>query len=267
MDLCAYCAHDVGVGCCSSSRYVEILEVLGRPPLTYIAVFLSAARTKLAIPVQSLFLLLNGVGILTSIVYDVKTPDLYENNAHHKIGWAVTWIAMVWVLLSLLNSFSLRKSQTTTDTLSSDQMTSQAMAEYQRLQDYQAQSCRWSDDSGHGTERSSASLCFDSRSTSQDDIHQKYEPPQTPEDEEHDNYDEHDDREQQGLINHSAIDRMLSRRVPRISSARISTGLNIIRVVLERCQPILAFLAICTGAVTWGGLFVSFVIPTLHPCY
>jgi len=67
---------------------------------------LSIARSRLAVPTQLLFLALNGCGIFFGIFYNVDTPDLYANNAHHKIGWIATWVMTAQVAMSLLFAFS-----------------------------------------------------------------------------------------------------------------------------------------------------------------
>lgn len=90
---------------------------------------ISAARSRLAIPVQFAFLVVNGLGIFTSIVYDTNTPDLYPNNSHHKIGWAITWIAVVWILLGFVNFFNLSKRSPASE----HSVTSENLAQYQQL--------------------------------------------------------------------------------------------------------------------------------------
>ncbi|GAB7337352.1 hypothetical protein MBLNU457_g2702t3 [Dothideomycetes sp. NU457] len=216
-----------------------------------VAVMISAARSRLAIPVQFAFLAVNGLGIFTSIVYDSNTPDFYPNNSHHKIGWAITWIAVVWILLGFVTFFSNDKRSPA----SNHAITSQNLAQYQQLNNYGLrEDYRFSRDSGQGTESSSATLCSPSRANSADSI-QKPESPFEPSDEHHDQ-DEHDDNaETHGFISNSRVDRFLSSRIPRLSAGRTLTAIKIIYVVLERFQPILGFLAICTGFITWWGIF------------
>lgn len=54
------------------------------------SVMLSIGRSRLTLPMQAAFPFTNTFGILVSIIYNHKTPDMYENNSHHKIGWAIT---------------------------------------------------------------------------------------------------------------------------------------------------------------------------------
>ena len=217
---------------------------------------LSAARSRLAIPSQFVFLVVNGIGILTSVVYDASTPDLYANNAHHKIGWAVTWIAVVWVLLGLFNYYVQRLQKAAHTEFSTNDTASQTVAHYRRLQDYNLrQDCRWSDDSGHGTERNSTSICADSRSPSSEEIYHKPEQPQQPYLEDNDDEDDQGHAERRGFLDKSSMDRLFPIRISQALSDRASTAIDITYVVLERFQVILGFLAITTGLITWTGLF------------
>lgn len=51
---------------------------------------LSLARSRYRLTAQLVFLAVNGGGVLLGTVYNANTPDLYPNNAHHKLGWIVT---------------------------------------------------------------------------------------------------------------------------------------------------------------------------------
>ncbi|TKX24651.1 hypothetical protein C1H76_3260 [Elsinoe australis] len=223
-----------------------------------LAVFMGTAKSRLAIPVQFLFLLVNAVGLLTSVVYDAKTPDLYSNNSHHKIGWAVTWIAVVWVLLGLLNLFNQRK-QIRSHTTSGLPITSQTMAQYEQLNSHDFHhDYRYSRDSGHGTERGSSSLSGPTRTNSAEDVLQKPEPhlPSFP-DSEHEDEEDPADHEANPFLNNSTVDRFVTKRLRLLDlkSARLRTAINFTYLVLERFQVMLAFLALTTGFVTWVGIF------------
>ncbi|MEJ1619737.1 DUF2427 domain-containing protein, partial [Escherichia coli] len=62
----------------------------------------SVARSRFALPSQFVFLVCNALGLLIGIIYNSQTPDLYENNAHHKIGWIATWVISAQVVMSLI---------------------------------------------------------------------------------------------------------------------------------------------------------------------
>src|ERR1700744_1641964 len=71
----------------------------------------SIARSRYALPVQFLFLAVNGLGLLFGIVYNINTPDLYVHNAHHRIGWIATWMGTALVITNLLFTYSRRSKQ------------------------------------------------------------------------------------------------------------------------------------------------------------
>lgn len=63
---------------------------------------LSIARSRYTLLTQIVFLILNTISVLLAIVYNRKTPDLYPNNAHHKIGWIITCVACAHVSVGLI---------------------------------------------------------------------------------------------------------------------------------------------------------------------
>jgi hypothetical protein len=207
-----------------------------------IAVMFSIARSsRFTTPIQFAFLAVNGLGLFTSIVYNAKTPDFYPYNAHHKLGWAVSWIATAWLLLTFLNLYMARYEKIK----ERHAMTTDNIAQYDRLQ---GQDHRWSRDSGHD----SATLCSGSRSLSSDSVPlHKLELPEEG--------DEDDGFEEQGFIKKNSVNRFLSRsrRVPRISSGRAVTAFKVVFILIERCMPILGFASLISGGVVYGGLYVS----------
>lgn len=70
------------------------------------AVMLSLARSQYTLPAQSVFLSSNAVGVVLAIIYNANTPDLYPNNAHHKIGWMITAVAAAEVVIGLVGRVS-----------------------------------------------------------------------------------------------------------------------------------------------------------------
>jgi hypothetical protein len=202
-----------------------------------IAVMFSIARSqRFTIPAQLAFLAVNGLGLFTSIIYNAKTPDFYPYNAHHKMGWAVCWIATAWLLMTFLTLYMARYEKTK----ERHAMTTDNIAQYDRLQ---GQDHRWSRDSGHD----SATLCSGSRSPSSESVPlHKLEMPE-----------EGDGSEEQGFIQNNSVNRFLSRRVPRISSGRAVTAFKVVFTSIERCMPILGFASLLSGGVVYGGLYVS----------
>ncbi|KAF2155227.1 hypothetical protein K461DRAFT_266526 [Myriangium duriaei CBS 260.36] len=218
-----------------------------------VAVFLSVAKSRLAFSVQLGFLILNAIGVFTSIVYDAKTPDLYPNNSHHKIGWAVTWIAVVWTLLGLLNLLN-KPERTSIIAKGTHPVSTQAMAQYEQLNEYHMQPAyRWSRDSGHGTEQGSPT--FGSRSQSSDSDLRKPEQPAFSDHHDQRDEDEGSEHEDNAFLRNATVDRFVTRRVPKLKSARLLKAVDVLHVALERFQLVLAFLAVTTGFVTWSGIF------------
>ncbi|CAZ83661.1 unnamed protein product [Tuber melanosporum] len=67
-----------------------------------IAVVLAIAGSRYHLPTQLLFLIIHGSGLFLSILYNSATPDLYPNNSHHKLGWAIVWILATQSILGVL---------------------------------------------------------------------------------------------------------------------------------------------------------------------
>ncbi|KAI0150649.1 hypothetical protein GGR57DRAFT_189846 [Xylariaceae sp. FL1272] len=137
-----------------------------------IAVMLSIARSRYTLAVQFLFLLTNAIGVLVGISYNTNTPDLYPNNAHHKLGWIVTWVVSAQVFIGLVTRIAgtMNKSSTRSNDEEEEQafipISTEAMAEHHRAhRNVFSSPYRQSNDSGQGTERNTESLRSNSVST------------------------------------------------------------------------------------------------------
>ncbi|RMZ82261.1 hypothetical protein DV738_g1905, partial [Chaetothyriales sp. CBS 135597] len=134
-----------------------------------IGVIFSIARSRHALPVQLVFLALNGIGVIAGTVYNVGTPDLYEKNAHHSIGWVATWVATAQVVMSLLflytgrtKSGQAKVSETASYLpISTENIASLNESPVSPYHDY-----RWSGESGHHTDRSFSGTTQNSRDLS-----------------------------------------------------------------------------------------------------
>lgn len=177
------------------------------------------------------------------MVYNAKTPDLYTNNAHHKIGWVITWVAVVQVLFAMIG---LNGNQAHRQEIPKDN-------QYQ-AQDLRDEDCyRYSRDSGQGTEpnlprnsgpsvHSPQAVDNSSRSCS---IHS------------FDGGAFEEESEKHGLLRNNAVDRFLVRRLTSTSSQRIIRIVDISHSIIERSILLLGFVTLVTGVVTYGGFFVS----------
>jgi hypothetical protein len=216
---------------------------------------LSIAHSRLTLLVQFLFLVFNAFALLLGVVYNHKTPELYANNAHSKIGWVVTWIALAWVSIGLIQLYTGRSKTHSQDDLSAQLMTAENMAQYQRVQDTQLPTqSRWSNDSGQGTERNSASLCA---SPTVESENLRFQGPTRTytQDEEDDVFDEK--AEKRGFLANTSVDRFLSRNIGRFASGRLLKTMRFLYVVIERSMMIQAFVAVASGTIVYGGIGVS----------
>jgi hypothetical protein len=210
------------------------------------------------------FLILNGLGVTLGTIYNVSTPDLYEHNAHHKIGWIATWVVTAQVVMSLLFLYSGRSEKKTPaqgeraaflPVSPTETMVNQPMSAYH---DY-----RWSGDSGQGTERSSTQS---SRDASPTNAHRYVKPEPQPDDD-----DEEDglpmpmpslpSPPRASLFRIRIVDTFLTRRVPGLMSTKILRSLEVAYEVIDRTILILGFVALMTGGVTYAGIFVSRSLP------
>ena len=219
---------------------------------------LSVARSRLALPSQLTFLVLNATAVLVGIIYNGQTPDLYENNAHHKLGWVVTWVATAQVVMTLIFTYAGR-GESETDISPHERgaflpvSTDDNVGPLQSYPSGTFHDYRWSGDSGQGTERASSSL--HSRPTSPNcDSPNDYDGFEKPEDQVPSNTSG-SGRWLQGTV----VDRFLSSRMPKMVSSRVLRVLDGIHMVIERIILPFGFAAIATGGVTYGGIMVCFL--------
>ena len=196
---------------------------------------------------QFAFLAVNGTGILLATIYNASTPDLYPNNAHHKLGWVVTWIVVAQFAMGVITAYTGRQAKKAAPAYLA--VSSEAMREHHRWQGLRSpQAGRFSNDSGQGTERNTESLRSQSISSSSGDD-------QLPSPLEH--TEEGNVVERQGLLRGSRVDHFLRKRIPGLLPSRILRAGQFGYDVVDRVILLLGFAALTTGIVTFGGLFVS----------
>jgi hypothetical protein len=204
----------------------------------------SIARSSYALLVQFCFFALNGVGIAVGTIYNASTPDLYENNAHHKMGWVYTWIAAAWIVLGIVNTYAARSGEDSND---------ESRNEYAPVEQNSRTSSifrRWSGDSGHGTDRNS-SICSASSPTQE----QEYTPFHEADAQYHCTTSERDvENEKPRLLRGTKLDKFLSRQADLVTGKTFLV-VRVVYTVIERAMVLMAFSAFCTGFVTWGGIF------------
>ena len=225
----------------------NLIQYFGGSPLTlFTGVVLSITRSRYSLPVQFVFLALNIVGVVLATVYNTSTPDLYPNNAHHKLGWILTWVVSAQAVMGVISVYTGRQGAKPE---AFNPVSTAAMEEHQRIQNLRIEETyRFSSDSGQGTELNTESLRSQSISSRGED-----ELPEARQAGEEDDTDV----EKQGLMHGSRVDKYLSQRIPGLLSRRVLRFLQFSYDVVDRLILILGFAALATGIITYGGLFVS----------
>lgn len=226
------------------------LMVLGWFFVLPVGVMFSIARSRFALLVQFTFLVVNALGVIAGTLYNANTPDLYENNAHHKIGWIATWVFTAQVLMSLLFVYSGRNK---TVSPTSSEQTAFLHSSLHDMNTRPSHAHRWSVDTLPGDELSSP---MGSSRTLSPDREYEYTKPETQE--------EPEDLEDVPLtqptrrpswFRSTKFDKYLSARVPSLASRKVVKVAEIVYEVIDRTILILGFIALLSGIVTYAGIF------------
>ncbi|KAL5116814.1 hypothetical protein ACEQ8H_005295 [Pleosporales sp. CAS-2024a] len=229
------------------------LQVLAWVVVLPVAVMLSIARSRYSLSSQFLFLATNAVALAFGVVYKHKTPELYANNSHGKTGWIVTWLANAWVILAMIQFYTKRQQSNTEHDEIAEPNPVANMVWYQRVQDELPEPCRFSQDSGQGTERNSESLFGHSRSPSEESEHERFHGPMRQYTQDHgDCFD--DASEKRGFLRNATLDSFFSRHVARYVAGRTLKVIHFSYVVLERTLIVQGVVAVATGTVVYGGI-------------
>lgn len=221
----------------------------------------SIARSRYTLPTQFVFVAVNALGVLFSTIYNAKTPDLYPNNAHHKLGWLVTWVLLAQVLVSLLGRFAgaFQKDGSKVDASERQSfipVLQNAIDEHHQLHGSGYNSVyRHSNDSAQGSEPNTESLRSHSFSSTPDTLTSP-----TAEYHAHKELAEEDDVEADlpTVPRNSPLHNFVVRIGSKISSRAwkfLIFGYNFV----DRTSMILGFITLATGIVTLGRFFVSHV--------
>ena len=231
---------------------------------------LSIARSRYTLPSQFVFLAINAAGLVAGVTYNASTPDLYPNNAHHKLGWVVTWAVSAQVLVGLagrvVGVMRGGAAGAGAGALNKEErqgfipVSTEAMAE----------NChRQSNDSGSGSGAGGRpdSLRSDSLSTmvGQESPSAEHAPHRTVRFEDvHVGADDDDlddlDFGKERMATGPAFPRansVIAKVAGKISS-RAWKVLMFGYVLIERTILILGYVTLCTGIITWARFFVSF---------
>ena len=224
----------------------------------------SIARSKLALPVQFLFLVINGLGLLFGIVYNVNTPDLYVNNAHHSIGWVATWLMTAQVIAGFLFAYSRRGKQSAAPASERRAFLPVSVENMAQHNSHPHSDFCWS---GTGRQLSSDASTLNGRDDSptavgrQDTFHDLEKPAAQPELEDDEDLELPPQPRQRSrwfkIGRMASVDKYLGARVPRLVSKNVLRIIKLTYNMTDRLILMLAYIAILTGVVTYCGLFVS----------
>ncbi|KAI8627507.1 hypothetical protein F5Y19DRAFT_465724 [Xylariaceae sp. FL1651] len=256
-----YFAHPEHV----TAIYAHIgLMVVGWVFMLPTAVMLSIARSRYTLAAQFLFLLTNAIGIFVGIAYNANTPDLYPNNAHHKLGWLVTWVVSAQIFVNLVGRVAGVMSRSSAPGRDREEeqafmpVSTEAMAEHHRMHQHMYSSpYRQSNDSGHGTERNTESRRSDSVSTM---IGQAS--PIEPSDRRvhYEDYEDYEDYEKDlefkpaEMRSSNESQSFMAKFAGKISGRTwkvIMVGYNFV----DRTILILGYITLCTGLITYARFF------------
>lgn len=226
------------------------LMVLGWFFVLPVGVMFSVARSKFALPVQFLFLIVNALGVIAGTIYNINTPDLYENNAHHKIGWVATWVFTAQVVMSLLFLYSGRNKQAASVP---SERASFLPSSLHGISGRSFHNHRWSGDSGQGTEPPSPISSSRTLSPDREYEYSKPEPEEEPEDLE--DVPLAPPSRRPSWFQNTKFDKYLSTRVPRLASKKIVKVAEIVYELIDRTILVLGFIALTSGIVTYTGIF------------
>ncbi|KAL2172303.1 hypothetical protein VTG60DRAFT_6681 [Thermothelomyces hinnuleus] len=234
------------------------LMVLGWVFALPAAVMLSLARSRYTLALQFAFLAINAGGVLLGVIYNASTPDLYPNNAHHKLGWIVTVVVAAQVAVGLLARVAgmLRRESSNLSGRPEERqgfipVSTEAMAEHESHYPPGPYG-RFSQDSGQGTEPKTESLRSHSISSGADsptrDAHQGYDHPD-------DDADEDLEAAHLPIFSKSTKAHSVVAKIAGKISDRFWKILLFAYNFIDRTILILGFIAFCTGIIAFGRFF------------
>ncbi|KAF3907085.1 hypothetical protein ABW21_db0201717 [Orbilia brochopaga] len=215
-----------------------ILMLLDWVLILPISIMFAVAKSKLHIPVQFVFLAVNGFAIFLSVIYNAQTPDLYPANAHRRMGWVAVAVLIAQTVVGVI--FSVAKSRDGPATKEEDSsLMAAATMRYQRMGTVQRQAS-WNSDSAHGGSDHSPT----SRSPSMEE-----EGPYM-------NHDLDEVEEKPLEEEEGRFEKLANKYVPRFTVAPIWIRVaNITYQISQRVLLIWAFMLIATGVSTYTGVF------------
>ena len=199
--------------------------------------------------------MVHSLGLILGSVYTHSTPEVYEHNAHNKIGWIMTWVVVVQFLIGIIKLATdvgkgrdVHKSEEEAAFLS---VSTEAMAQHGRTRDMASPDpYRYSNDSGHYTA---------SRSHSVSSTQERLEEEQQQKLREFETSPSAEDvglEEKRGLLCNPKVGR-LAQKFSALIPPRIMKGLNVAHNAVNRLILLPTFVTFISGAAVYGGVFVS----------
>ncbi|CUS08126.1 unnamed protein product [Tuber aestivum] len=228
-----------------------------------IAVVLAIAGSRYHLPAQLLFLAIHGFAVFLSILYNSATPDLYPNNSHHKLGWAITWILAAQCILGVLGR-TVRMARCTGNLGGTREQTSGFIpVPAQDPEDHHHHHNRHNHNHHHTFQRHST----DSGQGS-DEYHSRSPSSSSLENLRYGNLEgvglpllEAHDREKATLVERltstSRLDSLLSRWLPSLLRFKVLGISDALYSLIARFSVVLGFAQISLGIVTASGIFME----------
>lgn len=204
------------------------------------------------LPSQFVFLGTNALGLVLGTIYNASTPDLFPNNAHHRIGWIITWVISAQVVVSLLRRVGGAFKGADSELAEERRSFIPLPTDVPEARGYYGD--RLSNDSGQGSEPTTESLRSNSISTLGDHEHQ----PMSTFNKELDEEDDFDgpimpmpEAKPQSKTTLMAI---------KVLSSRVWKYIDFGYKVVDRIILPFGFIAYTSGIATYGRLFVRFAL-------
>lgn len=217
------------------------------------AVFLSLAKSRYVLPSQFVFLGTNALGLILGTIYNASTPDLFPNNAHHRIGWIITWVVSAQVVISLLRRIGGALQGVHSELAEERRSFIPLPTDAPEAATGTCYGDRLSNDSGQGSEPTTESLRSNSISTLGDHEHQ----PMSTFNKELDEEDDEDDEDGPMMPMPEARPQSKTTLVViKVVSSRVWKYLDFGYKVVDRIILPFGFIAYTSGIATYGRLFV-----------
>lgn len=187
------------------------------------------SKSKLYVPTQLLFFCLVGLGTFFSTVYNASTPDLYENNSHHKMGWSLIVILGAQLVLGVLRLGAGKKATQGYELAESDVVPLRPV----------------SSDSDRRSERSSSSTLHEHHNHHRNNLY-------VGSDDEWE--DQNAAKEKTSML--STLQEKAVRKLPALKSEKTGRIVTFLHELINRALIPLGFVQICLGVVTLTGIFV-----------